>query len=181
MRQLGWYFTLKEVDFYKTSKLFIENVKLLSSTLHTILTHFENIGFDLNGFFQEIAMDFFQGYLPFSAIIRILPAYLNEGIIIIFRMIYALCFINKAVILANQDKEQVKDKIKQFSMNLSDKQQDKLIKKGYGLKLRRVQKGFRDVELSESVNKKLQLKKKEQFFYPRLAEQSLIIKETLFE
>ncbi len=120
MRQLGWYFTLKEVDFYKTSKLFIENVKLLSSTLHTILTHFENIGFDLNAFFQEIAMDFFQGYLPFSAIIRILPAYLNEGIIIIFRMIYALCFINKKVILGIQEPLKVKEKIQEFSMNLLD-------------------------------------------------------------
>lgn len=51
MRQLSWYFTLQEVDFYKTAKIFFESVSQLSNTMKNIIEHFNKIRFDYLQFF----------------------------------------------------------------------------------------------------------------------------------
>lgn len=48
---------------------------------------------------MEMSNCLFVGYLNFSAVVKIFVMFLNEGIKIYFRMIYALCFMVKDDIL----------------------------------------------------------------------------------
>ena len=64
-----------------------------------IMNHFKEISFDYMDFFMDIINSIFYGYLNFSAVIKIFIMYMNEGIKIYFRFMYALCFTLKDDIL----------------------------------------------------------------------------------
>ena len=53
---------------------------------------------------------------------------MNEGIKVVFRMIYSLCYTNRKIILKSKDKEKMVRMIKKHSKQLNYKEQDKLIK-----------------------------------------------------
>ncbi len=63
------------------------------------MNHFKDIGFDYQDFFTDVTNSIFYGYLTFSAVIKIFIMYMNEGIKVYFRFMYALCYALKDDIL----------------------------------------------------------------------------------
>jgi len=72
-------------------KSFFDTVTTISKTFKKIEDHFIDIGFDYISLFTDIMNSVFVGYLNFGTILKIFAAFMNEGIKVYFRFMYALC------------------------------------------------------------------------------------------
>lgn len=121
-RRLRWHFMMNQVEFFKLKKSFIETIRKKSKTFDEILKHFIQIGFEYMDFFDDLLNNIFIEYLSFSAIIKIFIMFMNEGIKIYFRMMYAICRVQSDKILQIKDPSTMKNFIRKNALNLTYQQ-----------------------------------------------------------
>jgi hypothetical protein len=70
---------------------------------------------------MDITNSIFSGYLSFGTVIKIFAMFMNEGIKVYFRFMYALCRVLSKDILKLRDISSMKSLIRKLGMNLSPK------------------------------------------------------------
>lgn len=120
-RSLRWHFLMKKGDFTRFVKSFFDTVTTKSKTFKQILQHFKDIGYNYVDLFMDIANSIFSGYVTFSTVIKIFAMFINEGIKVYFRFMYALCRVLSKDILKVRDTTAIKNLIKKLGMNLTPK------------------------------------------------------------
>lgn len=102
-------------------KSFVHTVSTKSNTFKEILNHFRELGFDYVDLFMDMINSILSGYLTFSTVIQIFAMFMNEGIKIYFRFMYALCRVAAKDILKVRDISTMKSLIRKLGLNLTRK------------------------------------------------------------
>ena len=97
--KIRWHFKFIFNDNHKIITSIIESLKSISSILKELFVHFDNINFPIEKLIEDMVFGFFMEYFNFNGLIMLLPLFLNEGVKILYRLIYAILKTFKASIL----------------------------------------------------------------------------------
>ncbi|EAR99604.3 rab-GTPase-TBC domain protein (macronuclear) [Tetrahymena thermophila SB210] len=178
-RSLRWHFLMKKADFTRFAKSFFDTVSSKSKTFKQILQHFKDIGFDYLDLFKDITNSIFSGYLNFSTVIKIFIIYMNEGIKVYFRFMYALCRVIYKDILKVRDISTMKSLIRKMGLNMKPKQIKEMINKAFSLRLVKVNQTLQRYSIRKSDEVEMATKKI--YFIPHLDQESNIINQEQLE
>ena len=142
LRGLRWYFPLDKKDFFSTIETFMTFMRDRSKSIKACLEHMEKIGIDGRTFMQEQFSHFFLDYVPLDLIYMVFPAYLNEGIKILFRIGYSFFKTLKEYILCCKSEEDFRINCKQALEIMSDEEKKRFINTCYHLRIVRIKKQF---------------------------------------
>lgn len=142
LRGLRWYFPLDRKDFFATIETFMTFMRDRSASIRTSLDHLEKIGVNGRAFMQEQFSRFFLDYIPLDIIYMIFPAYLNEGIKILFRIGYAFFKTLKEYIRCCTSQEDFVMNCKHVLETMKDEDKKKFINTCYHLRIVRIKKQF---------------------------------------
>lgn len=153
LRGLRWYFPLDKKDFFYTIETFMTFMKDRSSSIRSSLDHLESIGVDGRAFMQEQFSRFFLDYIPLDIIYMLFPAYLNEGIKILFRIGYGFFKTLKEYIRCCKNEEDFLSNCRQVLMMMKDDDKKRFINTCYYLRIVRIKKQFSLLDAkNESLN-----------------------------
>lgn len=109
--------------------------------------HFENINFPAQKLFEDMVYGFFMDYLNFSALMRLLPFYLLEGVKPLYRMCYALIKTLRLDILNINNPDDVIKIVRQKAKEITDL--NKLFNIAFSYKLNRSNNKYEEIKYQE--------------------------------
>lgn len=142
LRGLRWYFPLDKKDYVATIETFVTFMSSRSASIRTSLEYLESIGVDGRAFIQEQFSRFFLDYIPLDIIVLLFPAYLNEGIKILFRIGYAFFKTLKEYIRCCRDEDDFRYNCKRVLETMKDEDKKKFVNTCYHLRIVRIKKQF---------------------------------------
>lgn len=152
MRGLRWYFPLDRKDFYSVIETFMTFMADRSNSIKSSLKHMEDIGVDPTAFIKEQFSSFFLDYVPLDIVNTLFPAYLNEGIKILFRIGYAFFKTLKDVIAKAKCAEDFEVCCAEALDCLSVEGRKKFVNTCYYLRIVRIKTQFSLIDTHECSN-----------------------------
>lgn len=153
LRGLKWYFPLDKKDFFATIETFMTFMRDRSASIRESLDHLDSIGVDSRRFMQDQFSKFFLDYIPLDIIYMLFPAYLNEGIKILFRIGYGFFKTLKPYIKVCKSEDNFMSNCRQVFSMMTDKDKKTFVNTCYHLRIVRIKKQFSQLDQkSESLN-----------------------------
>lgn len=142
LRGLRWYFPMDKKDYFATIETFMTFMRDRSASIRASLDHLLAIGMDGRAFMQEQFSSFFLEYIPLDIIVMLFPAYLNEGIKILFRIGYGFFKTLKEYIKCCSAEDDFRANCRQVLATLTDEDKKRFINTCYHLRIVRIKKQF---------------------------------------
>lgn len=131
--------------------------------------HFENINFSAEKLYEDMVFGFFMDYLNFSALLRLLPFFLLEGVKSLYRMCYAIVKTLRLEILKIKNPEEVIKIVRSKSKEIIDL--NKLFNLAFSYKLTRKNNKY---EFQKVCEQDLFSKRRSSYFLPSFPRSSII-------
>lgn len=152
LRGLRWYFPLDKKDFFSTIETFKTFMADRSSSIRECLAHMEKINMNSTEFLKLQFSKFFVDYIPLDIIHIMFPAYLNEGIKILFRIGYSFFKTLKNVILKTKSQDEFEMNCTDALERLNTDEKKKFINTCYHLRIVRIKKQFSLIDTHKCSN-----------------------------
>lgn len=119
--KIRWHMRFNYEDNTKVISSIIESLKELSGKSgKCTMEHLDTIGITSYAVVEDIVFNFFLGYIPFEAIIRLVPFFLREGTKAIYRMVYALFKTIQTKVFEIKNANEAISLIKKASFEIND-------------------------------------------------------------
>lgn len=152
LRGLRWYLPLDKKDYFATIETFMTFMRDRSASIRTSLDYLKSIGMDGRAFMQEQFSHFFLDYIPLDIIYMLFPAYLNEGIKILFRIGYGFFKTLKEYIKCCKNEDDFRNNCRQVLAMMTDDDKKRFINTCYQLRIVRIKKQFSLLDANNESN-----------------------------
>jgi hypothetical protein len=117
---IRWHIRFIYNDNYKIITSIIQSLKLIATSLKDVFSHFESINFPVEKLIEDMVFGFLMDYFNFNGMLKLLPLFLNEGIKILYRLIFAIFKTFKSSILEMLNADKVISMIRKLCQDITD-------------------------------------------------------------